>query len=253
LELFFTYRDDMPDGHGFAHFSAKHLLFLAGIVLFIILFTLLYRNAGKRTRKRLRAIIASCIVLMEVAKQLLVTFTVGDHIYYHWELLPLHLCGISIIMVAIHTVKQNRFTGEYLYSLSIPGAAMALIFADWTMYPLLNFYCLQSFLIHMLELTYPIMLLAAGELRPAVKNLWMPSLFLLVTVPLIYRLNHILDTNFFFMNEAAPDSPLSFLQTYLGSPGYIFGAIGILAILWFILYTPLVIYRKKKSRRRYRT
>ncbi|MDR3072202.1 MAG: TIGR02206 family membrane protein [Clostridiales Family XIII bacterium] len=277
--LFFVSREDIPDGVGFEHYDATHLTFLAGILLFIIAFAILYRRVGRvrsdrgtdsiasespvamvespvaaneapkqfaylnaqnATQQKLRYLIAGLIVGMEIAKHLLCAFT-G---VYTWQILPLHLCGMSIFMIAIHTVHPTRFTAEFLYCLSIPGAISALLFADWTMYPVWNFFCLQSFLIHMLEITYPVMLLASGQMRPKLRNLWMPAIYIAIIAPIIYHLNHLLDTNFFFINEAAPGSPLSFLQSFLGSPGYVFGAAGLLVLIWLILYAPVEIGRK---------
>jgi hypothetical integral membrane protein (TIGR02206 family) len=239
--LFFTSRDNIPEGVGFGQYSLEHILFLVGITAFIIIFMLLYKRADVGTRRIMRIAVAAATVLMEAAKQIIVLVQ-----GYVWDILPLHLCGMTIFFIAIHTIRPNKITGELLYSLSIPGAISALLFADWTMYPIWNFFCLQSFLIHMLELTFPFMLLFAGEIRPRLKRLWIPSLYLLIVVPIIYNLNHALDTNFFFINEASPGSPMSLLQDLLGNPGYVFGTIGILAFIWIVLYTPVVIKMQKR-------
>ena len=244
LSLFFTYRNALPDNAGFSLYSATHLLFLVGITIFIVAVTLIYKKSDEKKQNVFRITIACAIVLLEVIKDLIAVIT-G---VFSWEFLPLHLCGLSIIMITIHTIKPNKFTAEFIFSLSIPGAVMALLFADWVVYPVWNFFCLQSFSIHMLELTFPIMLLASGQIRPNPKRLWMPALFLLIYTPIIFHLNHLLDTNFLFINEAAPDSPLSFLQDILGKPGYVFGTIGILAIVWIILYLPVVLINRRNKK-----
>ena len=241
--LFFTYRNQLPEDVGFSLYSAPHLLFLLGITVFIVAISLIYKRSDEKRQNVFRITIAITIVLMEVVKYFIVIYNKS----FSWDLLTLHLCGLSIYMIAIHAIKPNKFTAEFIYSLSIPGAVMALLFADWVIYPVWNVFCLQSFLIHMLELTFPIMLLASGQIRPNPKNLWMPALFLLIYAPIIFHLNHLLDTNFLFLNEAAPDSPLSFLQAILGNPGYVFGTIGILAIIWIIMYVPVVIINRKKK------
>ncbi|MDR1068378.1 MAG: TIGR02206 family membrane protein [Clostridiales Family XIII bacterium] len=241
---FFTDRNHIPDGIGFAHFDATHLIFLCGIIVGIVCISALYRRAGEKMRGRLRVAVAGIVLALEITKQMLCAF-LG---VYDWNILPLHLCGITIIVIAIHTARPTAFTGEFLYSLSVPGAVMALLFPDWTMYPPANFFCLQSFIIHMFEIAYPVMLLCAGELRPNARRLWMPLVFMLAITPPIFLLNRALGTNFFFLSEPAPGSPLSMLESLLGSPGYIFGTIGILAAVWLLLYAPLYIARRLRKK-----
>jgi hypothetical integral membrane protein (TIGR02206 family) len=238
---FLTYRTELPEGViGFDHFGLKHTLFLIGIAAFMVLVAILYKRSGKAWRNGLRIAIAACIVLLELAKQIICAVRgVGD-----FDLLPLHLCGMSIFIITIHTIRPTKFTGEFIYCLSIPGAVSALLFSDWTMYNLWNFFCMQSFFIHMLEITYPVMLLTAGELRPKVKNLWMPLCYMIVAAFTLYHLNKALNTNFFFLNEAAPDSPLSLLKNLLGAPGYIFGTLGLLLIIWAVMYAPVLVLNR---------
>jgi uncharacterized membrane protein YwaF len=93
------------------------------------------------------------------------------------------------------------------------------------------------------------MLIRAGDLHPEIKNIWRPALFLAVVVPPVYFFNHRFDTNFFFINEGAPDSPLSFLQTIFGNY-YILSFVGLLFVVWFFMYLPFILrnaYRNRKS------
>jgi uncharacterized membrane protein YwaF len=75
-------------------------------------------------------------------------------------------------------------------------------------------------------------------MRPRFTQLWRCVIYLLVVVPPIYLFNHTFNTNFFFMNEAAPDSPLSFLQSSLGNPGYLVGFAALVAAVWVVMYLP---------------
>jgi hypothetical integral membrane protein (TIGR02206 family) len=237
FDQFLTYRTALPDETVWTHFGAVHLCYLIGFALATVVLVLIYRRATDELRGRIRLAYACIVVGLEVIKQLLCLFT-G---VYEPGLLPFHLCGITIILIAIHTLRPNRWTAELLYSLSLPGAIAALLFADWNVYPLFNFFCQQSFFIHFFEFSYPILLIASGELRPRFTRLWRSVVFLLVTVPPLYFFNHAFSTNFFFINEAAADSPLSFLQSALGNPGYLFGFVALLFAVWLVLYLPWLI------------
>jgi hypothetical integral membrane protein (TIGR02206 family) len=233
---FLTYRTELPEGLGWEHFDAVHLSYLIGFALATVVMVAVYRRGDSVRRRRIRVAYACIVVLLEAVKQVICLVT-G---VYEPGLIPLHLCGMSIFFIVIHTARPNATTAELLYSLSVPGAIAALLFSDWTMYPLANFFCQQSFFIHFFEFSYPVLLLSTGELRPRFTRLWRCVVYLLIVVPPIYFFNHAFDTNFFFLNEAAPGSPLSFLQSSLGSPGYLVGFAALVAVVWVLMYAPWI-------------
>jgi hypothetical integral membrane protein (TIGR02206 family) len=244
-----TYRTELPEGLGWEHFGVIHLCYLIGFALATIIMVLVYRRANEKQRRGVRVVYAVAVVLLEVAKQLICLLK-G---VYEPGLIPLHLCGMSIIFIAIHTFFPNKTTGELLYSLSLPGAVAALLFSDWTMYPLANFFCQQSFFIHFFEFSYPVLLISSGELRPRFTRLWRCVLYLLIVIPPLYFFNHAYGTNFFFLNEAATDSPLSFLRSILGDSGYLVGFAGLLAAVWIVMYAPWILktwWEKSQQKRR---
>jgi hypothetical integral membrane protein (TIGR02206 family) len=240
----FTTKEHIPDGLGFRHFGLQHIMILVLIAILIVLFSGWYKRMDETRRRRSRFVIAILVVGLEVLKDLLV---IADEVY-SWEYLPLHLCGMTIFFIFIHSFWPNRFTAEFLYCLSIPGAISALLFADWTMLPFANFFCIHSFFIHMLEITYPVMLLRAGEIRPDIRNIWRPAIYIVVAAFVIYHLNHLLNTNFFFINEAAPGSPFALFESFMGSPGYIFGGGLLLLLIWVLMYIPFLVKGRGKAR-----
>jgi hypothetical integral membrane protein (TIGR02206 family) len=243
-DYLFTYRTKMPEGLGWEHFDATHLGYLIGFALATVVLAIIYRRVDAVRRAKIRAVYAWGAVLLEVAKQI-TCLVLG---VYEPGLLPFHLCGMSIVFIAVHTIKPNRTTAELLYSLSLPGAIAALLFADWTMYPLANVFCQQSFFIHFLEFSFPVLLLSSGELRPRFTQLWRCVIYLLIVVPPVYFFNYAYDTNFFFLNVAAPGSPLSILQSTLGNPGYLFGFAGLVAAVWLVMYAPWMLKTLREKR-----
>jgi hypothetical integral membrane protein (TIGR02206 family) len=237
FEHLFTYRTVIPDGLGWALYGPVHLSYLIGFAIACVLVSVLYRRSSDRRRRNIRVAYAVIVVALEAVKQLICLVT-G---VYDPGLVPLHLCGMSIFFICVHTIRPNKTTGELLYSLSLPGAVAALLFSDWNFYPLANFFCQQSFFIHFFEFSFPVMLVASGELRPRATNLWRCAIYLLVVVPPVYFFNKAFGTNFFFINEADTASPLAPLQSLLGNPGYLFGFAGLLLLVWLIFYMPWII------------
>jgi hypothetical integral membrane protein (TIGR02206 family) len=241
----FTYRTEIPEGLGWQHFGPVHLTYLIGFAIATVVMVSVYRQADLDRRRKISLAYVCIVVIMEAIKQLLCLFT-G---VYEPGLVPLHLCGMSIFIMAIHHFKPNKWTAALLYALSLRGALAALLFGDWTMYPVLNFYCQQSFFIHFFEFSYPVLLLAAGDLHPRLGDLWRPALYCLAVVPPVYIFNKAFGTNFFFINDAAPGSPLSFLEDLLGNPGYLIGFAGLVAIVWVLMYLPWTISDARKKHR----
>lgn len=250
FEHFFTYQTELSsDVAGWQHFDLTHISFLALFVVATIVLVRLYRSGDLRFRKRIQIAYAVILVVMEIAKDAICTLGLG---ILDLDLLPLHMCGISVILIAIHAIKPNKWTGTLLYCLAMPGAFMALVFPDWTAYPVLNYFCLHSFFVHFFQISFPILLLGSGEIRPRITDLWRAVIFLLIIVPPIYFINQALGTNFFFLNLAAPGSPLELLQA-LGMPGYLFGFAALVLVFWLIIYLPWMIKTMLEKRSEYKS
>ena len=180
---------------------------------------------------------------MDLAWDLILVFTGQFRLNY----LPLDLCGIAMFGELLWAVRRGRLTGELCFCLFLPGAAMALLFPNWTPLPFWNFLYLRSFLLHGLLVAVPVMAVAGGDLRPDPRNL--PkclAVSLAMCVP-IYVIDRALDQNFFFLNVPSPGSPLELFARWWGNPGYLLGLPLLLGLVWVILYVPLVLYRHRKK------
>ena len=235
-EGFFAFLEDIgTPGDGFALMGGVHLTMLCGLAVLTAVLCIYYKRLDGRRRDAMRKTIVIIICALEAAKQLSFPLIQGR---YWLDQLPLHLCGLSIAIELVHAFYPNKTTQEILYSLCLPGTVAALLFSNWSMYPLSNFYCLQSFFIHTLHVTFPLMLLIAGEMRPRAGQLWRVALFLAIVAPPIYILNKQIDTNFFFINAGSVGSPLEVFVEWLGSPGFLLPYAGLVAMIWLFMYLP---------------
>lgn len=204
MQYFWTLQEKVPFGIGFSLYGREHLLFLCGIVLTIVLFALCYRKMSSKARRRTIQIFAWVMVVLEISKTSILLYT-GQ---YRWNYLPLDLCGLSVYLELVSAYCRKPLLLECLYSLSLPGACLALLFPNWNKLPICNFFCLHSFLVHGILMLIPILLLSSGELRLQLRRL--PFCFgcvLFLCVPL-WWINQRLGTNFFFLARASKGSPL---------------------------------------------
>lgn len=233
MDVFFAISETVGKGLGFSHYSGIHLMWLGVFLALTVSCCIVYRKLNEKGRRIMRFVLASLIVLDEVYKH---TFLIiGGHYGEYWmKYIPLHLCSINIILIAIHAVKPFKVLDDYLYTVGIPAAMMALIFPSWTKLPLGNFMHIHSFSVHILLALYPIVLTVGGSIRPNWRNAWKSVLLLAVLAIPALIANLIFDTNYMFLSSASEGNPLYLFEELFGSHLYGFPIL-ILAVLTVML------------------
>ena len=240
MERFFDFSIG-PEAEGFGLFSAVHGIYLAAAALSALLLCLFYRRSGAEKRRRLRLVLASSALALELLRAVLLmisgNYTIGR--------LPLHLCAIAVYLSFFHALRGGRLTGQFLYAFCMPGALAALLFPDWSYYPGLHFMTVCSFALHILVFCTILMQVAGRDIRPDIKSLpQCLGIMLAIAIP-VYVFDILTNTNYLFLNWPSPGSPLE-LFAFLGRPGYLLGYIPLIAGVWIILYLPFVLKNKKR-------
>lgn len=239
--MFFVSSDNIPEGVGFQAYGLTHILWLlAGFVLWITA-CILYRKLSSRKRKLVLQVLGAYIFLQEMVKNL-VLVCLGE---FSWGYLPFHLCGINILLIAFDTVKQTKTVRSFLYYFAIPGAALALLFPNWTKMPVWNFFHIHSFTIHILLVLYPLLLVttnqAATDLKSAFRGV---ALLVAMAIP-VYGLNLLWGTNFMFLMKPDSGNPLALFEKLLGS--HLWGFPILLPVVILVMYLPILIFKKRKE------
>lgn len=242
MRYFLDTTETIPDGAGFPQFGALHLIWLCIFVAVTVVCCIRYRRLDEIGKKRWRVVIASLLVADELFKD--VMLIIGGR--FRPDYLPLHLCSINIILIAVHVWKPSRLLSGYLYTVGIPGAMAALLFPSWTSLPLANFMHLHSFTVHILLAMYPIVLGVAGDLKPEVKRLPQYLLLLVGMAVPIYGINLLLNTNFMFLMSADEGNPLYLFEQLWGN--HVYGFPVLIAAVLIVMYVPLVFFRKLRSK-----
>ncbi|MGN0982949.1 MAG: TIGR02206 family membrane protein [Candidatus Limivicinus sp.] len=216
---------------GFKHFGFGHFLWLFVGGTGLVLGCFAYRKSLPERRPRLRLLTAGLALALELGRAGLL-MSRGQ---YDLGRLPLHLCSLSIYLCFLHALTGWPGLAQFLYAFTLPGAACALLFPDWAGQPLCGFITVSSFLLHFLLVLYPLMQVAAGDLRPELRRLpgcvgWM----LLLALP-VYFLNKCWNTNYMFLNLPPAGSPLALFAS-LGAPGYLLGYLPLALGIWALLY-----------------
>ena len=113
MKNFFYTSDTVPEGLGIEHYGIEHLCWLLAAVVFIAGISLLYRKADTKLRRKIQVVMAILIVLEEVTRDIFLIVT-NQFAVSH---LPLHLCSVNIILIAVHAIKRTKTVDNFLYGI----------------------------------------------------------------------------------------------------------------------------------------
>ncbi len=165
---------------------------------------------------------------------------------YGVDTLPLHICSISAYLTVIHYLAGRHFsghadeelcagqtsgsitgrasaqtisrvTGELIFCPGIAGALCALIFPDWTMYAPFSVISAASFISHTAIMMYAIFAIRVRQIRPSIRRIHIPVIFLAVYAALMIPFDRAFDVNYGFLNGPSPGSFLTAIAGRFGT------------------------------------
>ena len=242
MQYFLCTKETIPAGMGFPRFGALHLAWLLLFFAAAIFCSALYRRLCPAGRRRMRLIFAALLIADEAFKTLCL-LAEGNYLATY---LPLHLCSINILLIALHAPRPSRLLSSFLYTFCIPAAISALLYPTWAELPLANFMHLHSFTVHILLAIYPIMLTAGGDIRPRMKDAPLCLGFLAVLAVVIYPVNLLLDTNFMFLMYAPEGNPLFWFEETFGN--HLVGFPVLIAAIMILMFFPAELLRRLRQK-----
>lgn len=235
--------------HPFQLFSTSHLVALATLATACVaLFLARHRLRGEKANRVYRLTLAIIILLLSVSLEV---WNVAVGIWSVTSSLPMHLCGISLILSAVMLIKKNDVIFEITYVWGMGGALQALLTPNlWYSFP--HFIFFQFFLAHgsIILACLSMIFLEGSRLRPG-------SLKRVVLITNAYALfiaafNYCTGSNYLFLCRK-PGLPS--LLDYLGPwPWYILSLELILFLIFFLCYLPFHLHdllNKNKNGRNY--
>ena len=242
--MFFVTSDHIPEGLGFKTFDFTHILWLLAGLLLWVGACIFYRKLSEKKRKTVLTVLGVYIFLQEMVKNLVV-YLLGE---FSWGYLPFHLCGINILLIAFDVFKPTKVVRSFLYYFAIPGALLALLFPNWTEMPVWNFFHLHSFTIHILLITYPVMVTVGGDIRPDWRQLPKCILFTLCMAVPIYLFNMAFGTNFMFLMYAEEGNPLLIFENLFGN--HLIGIPVLAAAVLAVMFGSMTVWQRCRARKR---
>ncbi|NLO62318.1 MAG: TIGR02206 family membrane protein [Clostridiaceae bacterium] len=245
-ELFWTHQSDFPEGIlGTPNFSPTHLTWLSVSIAIIVIAVLVLKKSGNPLRQGTQRVLIILAAVLEISRWIWAAI-IGH--YTVVEMLPFHLCSLSIWMEMAAVFSGKQLLKDFGYCLCLPGALAALLTPDWSVYPLFSFQYLHSVTVHSLLFLIPLIWVVSDGFRPNFKNL--PKCFgiLMLFAAPVFVLNLILGSNYLFLREAPKDTPLELFENICGNPGYLVPLFLLVFVIWAVLYFPWAIADLIRSR-----
>ena len=200
-------------------FGTGHLVWLAACLCLGVVIVHVHRALGERqvVRHRFELVITGAPLLLLGTHMLsMVVFRALSP-----GCLPLHVCNLCEILALAYALTRNRSVGSILYGLGIVGSLAALLFPGWSNAPTWSLPSVCGFMEHTLVLVFIVTKILDGGIRPKRCDIWKPLAATGLYLAVIYPLNHLLGTNFAFVNWAPYGTPLIGWEKAYGNPGYI--------------------------------
>ena len=227
---FWTAQEHIPSEMGFALFGLTHLFWLGSILMICMVGIGLFRWLSSAQKRKVLRVLAYVMLGMELCKDAMLIRTGQFRPGY----LPLDLCGISIFLELAAVTFPKPLLTELVYSFSLPGAALALLFPNWNSLPQWNYMNLHSFFLHAILLLIPVLLLASGMMRPSASRLPFCLICMIGACVPITWVNRYFGTNFFFLERPSKGSPLVWFEQTFGS--HLIGFPVLIALIWAGMY-----------------
>ncbi|MEQ8353140.1 MAG: TIGR02206 family membrane protein [Leptospiraceae bacterium] len=227
----------------FVMFGLAHWLTLFALLALLLWTYFFFRNASRATRNTGAHIIAGLLVLNEVA--ITVWGSKGFTQFNPTENLPLHLCGLSILLSAIMLWTRSYLLFEIMYFAGIAGSLQALI-TPYLQHGFPHFRFIQLFLSHGLILVAVVFLISAEKYRPHPVSILRALIFLVVIGPIVGGLNYLMQFlppykvgNYFFL--CYKPGSASLLDALPAWPYYLIFMLLLALVFFCILYLPYFI------------
>lgn len=221
--------------NSFVLFSNAHLISIALGFVVSFLFIILGFFIRKDSLAKFLAVIVIGIKVAEL---------VYRHHFFNEQvidLLPLHLCNLTIILAGIMMLFESKIVFQPLYFWGI-GALFAIVFPELKE-GMRDFASLSFFITHFFILFAMAYGIIHFNFRVTKMGAFGSFIFLNLVALGLYFLNEKLGTNYLYVNRPPSSaSPVDFFGPW---PYYIFSVEGIYIALSFILYLP---FREKKTR-----
>ena len=230
--------------NGFDLWGPTHLAVIGVVVALPVVLSVVARHCSARTTKAICLAFALTVFGNEASHWIVRLVTVGGEEFMRKHL-PLHVCGIAAIALAVTLAFRNRRAFEIVYFWGLAGTANAVLTPQLDVgFPSYRF--VQFFIAHGGIVVGALFAIWGLGMRPTFAGLLRAYGLLALLFGLLLVLNPLLDSNYMFL-RAPPASASPFF--FVPWPYYIPILAGFGFVLFCVLLAPFEIVRRVRRRR----
>ncbi|MFH1213072.1 MAG: TIGR02206 family membrane protein [Candidatus Neomarinimicrobiota bacterium] len=237
MNKYFTF--DYTAG-AFVPFSRSHLIALGIIILInILLIVWLKKARNPQYEKIVRYGLAGLLILQEIS------LNVWRIVGHHWSAgssLPLHLCGVAVILSAILLVTKDFRLYEIVYFWGFGGAVQALLTPDIGVFSFPHYRFFQFFVSHGSIVTASVFATFIMGFRPYPRSILKVFLITNVYMVLMAGFNYLVDGNYLFICHKPETASI---LDYLGPWPYYILSLEVVGLISFIIYYAPFFFRDR--------
>lgn len=192
---------------------------MGGLTAGFILACRQFSKASDRKKKKILNQVSLVPLALETVQDTFLTITGKMNV----QDLPFNLCGQAMFWEPVHARmkdgKVRKELGNMIYSLFLPGAAMALVFPGWNNLPVMNGISLKKYTAHFFLVLYGILIVEDGQVHLRKQTFAEDLLYLYGVALLLWPFNNRFDTNYLYTHE--PVDPLRWIWDRYGKKTYI--------------------------------
>lgn len=228
----------LKENNNFTAFSLQHLIVVLFLICFGTVLILYAKKQNKKTQIKIGNILAISISITVIIGTL-IKFYKGDFNYQ--KDLPLHLCSFLAIIIPIVSITRKYLYYEILFFLILAGTTQSLITPDESNY--LNFPFFRYWFVHAGLVIFIMFATFIYKMRPTIKSVGKSFLGMQIYMLLMFVLNYLLGSNYFYTNRKPEAATL--LDLFGDWPTYIFVVELIVIPYFLLLYLPFYLTRNK--------
>lgn len=218
-------------------FSSLHLILIALFFILIIVNFII----SKKNHKYASIIIFVCCIVMPISRIIRMIMEVSFSLKTPIEILPFHLCHLmSFIIPLVYFIKFKKAYPCVMFY-GFLGGFMTFLFGNYYAYNVLNFYDIESIILHTMLALTATSSLAKGDFSFKSNNIHYIIIFLLLLCCWASVGNYLTNSNYMYIKENGLPFKLlpgHFLLTYLL----------IAFIVFSLMYLPSIIKHFKNKK-----